>query len=363
VTRVIYFINGFIRGGAEKGLIHLVENGAFEGTDLRVVAIIRGTGEYLTTLRELGVDVEVYWNAERMGIGHWLRSLGRLRALLAREKPDVLILSLPQANIVGRLAALFSPRTVVASFEHNTHLAKRLYEWLFRFTSFRVNWVLADCEATAAEARRRLYWREPPRTNVLSLTSFPAAGSNGQGSPPRFTIVNAGRFTRTKNQAAIIDALAILRARGRDVQAVLFGEGALREACIDRAGERGVSDRVVFAGYTGDWFNAPGSVFVVASLHEGLCMVALEAMNAGLPVIAPRVGGLRDYGEDARVLWIKAPTGEAIAAAVERAMDDPSLLQTMRDAGRRTVDARFGDQRVAADYAAFAKALRSLPAS
>ena len=61
-------------------------------------------------------------------------------------------------------------------------------------------------------------------------------------------------------------------------------------------------------------------------------MVALEAMNAGLPVIAPRVGGLRDYGEDARVLWIEAPTSDAIAGAVERAMDDPSLLQSMRDA-------------------------------
>ncbi len=363
MTRVVYFINGFIRGGAEKGLIHLIENGAFEGTRLRVVAIIRGTGEYLIALRELGVEVDVYWDVERMRIGHWLRSVARLRALLAREQPDVLVLSLPQANIVGRVAALFAPRTVVASFEHNTHLAKRLYEWLFRLTSFRVNWVLADCEATAAEARRRLYWREPPKTSVLSLTSFPPARPTERPSPPRFTIVNAGRFTHTKNQVAIIDALAALRARGRDVQAVLFGEGALREACIDRARARGVSDRVTFAGYDGDWFKAPGSVFVVSSLHEGLCMVALEAMNAGLPVIAPRVGGLRDYGEDAQVQWIETPTGDAIARAVERVMDDPSLLGTMRDAGRRTIDARFGDKRVASEYAAFAEALRSLPIS
>jgi len=360
--RVLYLINGFKRGGAERGVLHLLEHGAFARCELTVLSIIADQRAHVEELRRKGATVKFLSPATKMTVWHWLRAVPLFIAAIFRTRPDLLILSLPQANIAGRIAALAFPRLKLASFEHNTHLAKPFYERLFRFTSRRVDWLLADCETTANEVRERLYRKSPERQIVLPLVSFSRSldisGAAADGRP--FTVVNAARFTDVKNQRAMILAARILKDKGCSVRFILFGEGPNLTQCESLARALDVTDMVSFPGFDPNWAEHPADLFIVASKHEGLCIVALEAMSRGVPVLATRVGGLKDYGESAKVCFLEHSDATAIADSVAGLAKNPALLAEMRASGRETVLKRYSDETINARCAAFSDDIHGL---
>lgn len=362
--RVLYVINNFNRGGAELGLIHLVRNGAFSGCDLKVVSVVRGSGEPLAELAQLGVKIDCLSPRKRMRTLDWLLSLPRILAALMGYRPDFVMLSLPQANIAGRMAVaaakLLGQKPTVISFEHNTHLSKPIFERLYRLTSGVVNWLVADCEATAAEARARLYRSAPEKVIILPLVSFspisdPEARRGGSERP--FTLLSAARLTPVKNQGAIIRAVHLLKSRGIAVGLKLFGEGRCGQSYADLVRSLSLQDEVSLLGYCERWTEHPADAFIVASLHEGLCISALEAMSRGLPVIATRVGGLTDYGDAAQVVFVNEPSPEELASAIASLIDNPRRRGAMAEAGYRMINSRFSEEQIRRAYSAFSTSL------
>ena len=108
------------------------------------------------------------------------------------------------------------------------------------------------------------------------------------------TILSIGRLTGAKNHEAALQALAGLT--DRDFRYVLLGDGEERERLIALAAELGLSDRVTFAGHRSDIrpYLLDADMFLLPSLWEGFGLAAVEAMNAGLPVIASDVPGLSE---------------------------------------------------------------------
>jgi hypothetical protein len=361
--RVLYLINSLAEGGAEKGLAALIEGGAFEGLELKVAVLAEGGGAYRARLEALGVRPENLSGADRLTLPGLLRAALALCGLLDRWRPRAMILSLPQANLLGRIAALGRP-ILVASFEHNTRLAKPAYEWGFRLTSPRVDWLVADADRTALEARRRLYWSKPLSTWVLPLAGFgphpPARPVTAAGTGAPFQIVTAGRLTAAKNHGALIAAVAILvQDRLKPVALTIYGEGPLRPALERQIAEAGLGDRVRLAGFRPDWAGDPGDLFVLPSVHEGLSLATLEAMHAGIPVLASRVGGLHDYGQAAITLDPADLSPERLAQAIGALMDDPGRRAILQADGQRLVGERFGLEVVTARYRDFNRALRA----
>jgi glycosyltransferase involved in cell wall biosynthesis len=363
--RVYYFINGFQRGGAEQGLLRLVAGGAFEGCDLRVASIIGGDDGMIERLNALGAQVTVFVDRSRMKFGDLLKVAPRLLNALADFRPDVTILSLPQANILGRLASYLAPAGIIASFEHNTHLANRLYEVAYRLTSRRVSWTLADAPSTARDAQRRLYLGAPRSTIILPLVSFPSPSATpaGAGTGP-LRVVNAARFTKVKNQAALVEATALLRDRGCWIDLTLFGEGPERESCLARVAALGLKDRVRLPGYVDGWGERQSfDVFALSSRHEGLCISVLEAMHGGLGVVAPLIGGIRDYGDSSVMEILGDVEAATLADALGRLDQDRSRLAAIARAGQAMVADRFSQAGVSGDYHAFSQRLHAAAAS
>jgi glycosyltransferase involved in cell wall biosynthesis len=359
--RVLYLINGFQRGGAEKGLFHLISHGAFAGCELRVLSIIDDRGGYVEDIRGYGIRVDHLFRAKAMSIWQWFAAVPLFAWTMFRFRPHLVILSLPQANIAGRIASIPFPRIKVASFEHNTFLAKPLYEKLYRWTASCVDWLIADCEKTYVEVMGKFYKGHDKKKIVLPLVSFPKsiAGSVADTGTPGdpFVIINAARFTHVKNQRTMIEAVKVLKDNGRNVRLVLYGEGALLEECQKLADSLGVAERVSFPGFDPAWATHPADLFLVTSKHEGLCIVALEAMNAGIPVLATEVGGLSDYGPAAKVRFLRSDDPADIAGAVGQIMDQPQAWAEMRAAGLTLVSARFSDASVDHVYKDFSKDL------
>lgn len=367
--RVLYVINNFNRGGAELGLIHLVRHGAFFGCKLKVVSVVRGSGEPLEELARLGVEIGCLSQQRQMRTLDWLLSFPKLLIELVRVRPDFIVLSLPQANISGRIAVAFAKlltkRPIVISFEHNTHLSKPIFERLYRITSGIVNWLVADCEATAAEAQARLYRSTPERVIILPLVSFsPIAGTELRQSGPRhpFTLLSAARLTPVKNQESIIRAIHILKSSGAEVRLKLFGEGKCRQSYVDLVQALSLHEQVQLLGYSDRWAEHPADAFIVASLHEGLCISALEAMSRGLPVIATRVGGLTDYGDAAQVMFVNSSNPEELASAIVSLMNNPGLRTSMVAAGHQMISSRFSETKIRRTYSAFSMTLRAIQA-
>ena len=103
------------------------------------------------------------------------------------------------------------------------------------------------------------------------------------------------------------------------------------EEIQEKAASLGIDSQVRFEGVTDNVF-APMSqsdLFVLPSKWEGIPMTVIEAMGTGLPVIAAQVGGLTDMVSSGYSGMLIAPTGAALAQAVETLVKDPQLRETL----------------------------------
>jgi glycosyltransferase involved in cell wall biosynthesis len=154
---------------------------------------------------------------------------------------------------------------------------------------------------------------------------------------------SVGCLAVRKDYATLLDALALLSARGRAYQAALIGDGPERESLEARARTLGIAERVHFLGERADVEHLlPGlEVFVLSSREEGIPNALLEAMAAGRPAVATAVGGTPEVLEDGETGWlVPAQAPDRLAAALEQALADPDeRARRGRNARRHALEA------------------------
>ena len=158
-------------------------------------------------------------------------------------------------------------------------------------------------------------------------------------------LIYAAEFSVRKSQNVVIRAIAQLPEH---IMLVLAGEGALREECRELAQKLGLEDRVLFPGQVRDipaWY-AMADAAVSASRSEGLPFNIMEAMYAGLPVVASQVKGHSDLIEDG-VTGLLYPYGdvEACAEQVMRLVGSEQLRRELGRNARENVE-QYGLERV-----------------
>ncbi|WP_443749123.1 glycosyltransferase [Asticcacaulis solisilvae] len=304
-SRVLYVINGFMRGGAEQGLLTILDNGFMKDADFRVFAFMKGNGTLYDALCDrIGADrVTLVSNAPKLTLPSLLIGTLRLFGVVMSWRPKVAILSLKQSNIAGRFVLGFFPGIWCVGFEHIAQLEagklKNVYEGLLKRLSGRVNEVWADCESTLVETRA-YYTPKPGRVEtVIPLFIRPAnvrtKSDYTLGSPVRLLAV--GRLIARKRYDLVLEAMARQIEKGHDLSLSIFGEGPEQGRLEALAAELGLGDRVLFKGFVKDWWGnaADYDLFVNPSDEEGFCIVAAEALMTGLPSVCTPVGGLKDY--------------------------------------------------------------------
>jgi len=176
----------------------------------------------------------------------------------------------------------------------------------------------------------------------------------GLGAAP--VLVSTSRFHPIKGVRHLLDAFALLRAAFPSVRLVLAGDGAERQNLTEQARQLGVADAVVFTGFRADVADLlrAADLFALPSLREGLPNGALEAMAAGLPVVATAADGVPDAVVDGET-GLLVPPGQAapLRDAVARLLTEPNLAARMGHAGRERVREHFSLERTLADSEAY----------
>jgi glycosyltransferase involved in cell wall biosynthesis len=269
----------------------------------------------------------------------------QLRALLAQTRPDVLHAHGLRAGAVAALALAGPPRraTALVVTVHNApppgRAAAALYAGLELIVARRAEAVLTVSGDLAARLRRRGA-RDAGRALVPAPPAAPATGDDvlalrrGLGAAARPVVFAAGRLTAQKDFATLLSAAAGWQRREPVPLLVIAGAGPQEAALRRQAAAGGVA--AAFLGQRGDVpvLLAAADVVAVPSRWEGQPLIVQEALRAGRPLVAARVGGIAELtGADGAVL-IPAGDPAALATAVTRLLDNPQAAADQAAAAR-----------------------------
>src|SRR6266508_6633200 len=297
----------------------------------------------------------------------------RLARLIRRERPDILHTHTAKAGTVGRVAALLAGRHRPPIVVHTFHgHVLRGYFGPVRSLVFRLleRWLAGHTTALIAVSPQvrddlvALRVAPPERFVVIrlgiELGERVAGAGDGRvesrrylGIPPdRFAVGWIGRMTAVKRTDDVLVAFKRLREDGVEAVLCMVGDGPDRPQLEQRAHELGIVRDTLFLGYQEDvaQFYAAFDALVLPSSIEGTPVSAIEALAAGRPVVATRVGGVPDVVEEGEDGFLVEPGAtEELAERLAQLARDPALREQMGRAGRERVLPRYAVDRLVED--------------
>jgi glycosyltransferase involved in cell wall biosynthesis len=342
--RVLYVITKADLGGAQVHLLDLL--GGLRNRIDPVVALGE-EGFFSDAVRRLGISCHIVPNLVHAvsPVKDW-RALRETAALIRAIRPDVVHAHTSKAGVIGRMAAWWEGTPSV--FTAHTWCFAEGTSWKWRFIgipSEKLAGHLGAVIINVSDANRRLAMAHRigrPGRVIRIWNGIADVSSRAQpGVREAPTIVMVARFAPQKNQALLLRAVA-----GMDcpLRILFVGDGPTEPALQDEACQLGIQDRVQFLGSRMDVADilANAHIFALPSNWEGFPLSILEAMRAGLPVVASDVGGVAEAVNDGSTGFLIRPGDlDTFRARLLSLVESPVLRQRMGQAGRDRYAAHF----------------------
>ena len=378
--KVLHLINHFQLGGTERQAVLLLQHLDRNRYDVRLAALSTA-GPLFEEVARIYPDVEEYpltsfynYNA--------LKQVIRLRTFLRKNHIRIIHTHEFWSGVLAVIAARFTGTQVIASQRHLRMSDRRAHLWgrrvlnavadrvlvnadAIRRQILETSWVVpakvvvvrnglahAENGAHAASSSDRIVCDERQEGFSLGYRSARAVLINKLGISDTSIIVGTVANLRpVKGHRYLIDAAAQVLQACPNVHFVFIGEGELRNALEGQVKDLGIADNVHFIGHREDArFLASGfDLAVLASLHEGMPNTVLEAMAAGVPVVATAVGGVTEIIVDKETGFL-VPPGDtaAMAHCLRSALGQDHLRMAIGMSGHRFVCRTFSVERMVA---------------
>ncbi|MBI3090344.1 MAG: glycosyltransferase [Candidatus Tectomicrobia bacterium] len=372
----ILFVHETLRiGGAEKVRAMALRHLPRQRYEVEVCCI-EEVGAIGEELRRLGVPVTCL---NTRGKSYNLRAAWRLYRFLKAKRFDVVQSSLFLANLHARLAAILAgvPHRIIEEHSVADRFGKRLtflYRWLDEWLARRTDIIICCAEAVRAHVAgmERIDARKfRVLHNGLDATDIeaPLRASEQAGLREELGLIGAGpvigsigSFAPWKGKDDLVPALGEVVRLFPEARLVLVGNAATEHGRRLRAQfeAAGLAKHVLFPGERRDVGRLLHlfDLYVSPSHYDALPMAVLEAMAAGLPVVATLVGGVPEIvapGETG--LLVGVGESRALAAAMLELLEDPARARRWGEAGRRRVRDLFSVSRYIAGLEAIYDAL------
>ncbi|MDF0667323.1 MAG: glycosyltransferase family 4 protein [Nitrospira sp.] len=291
-----------------------------------------------------------------------LAALWKLVALLRQEQPDIVHTHTSKAGVLGRLAAWITgvPKIVHTPHGHvfYGHFGS-IRSWIFLQIERGLAWITDELIALTPVERTEHLERGvglPDRFAVIpsgiDIDRFKQARTAGKvmpewfDCPPDATVIGSvGWLTGIKGHRFLVDAVAQLKQEHPHLHLVILGSGDQHDALLRQAGQAGITQALHLVGRREDVELALAGMdcFVLPSLNEGMGRALIEAMAAGLPVIASRTGGIPALIEDEKN-GLLVPPGDslALAVALRRILFDPTWARTLGQQAMLSIGTDYG---------------------
>jgi len=350
--RIAILLHDFAPGGSERIAVRLANEWARQG---RMVTLLVGNeGGALRRMVEADIAVIAAEPPVKRAWGMRRRLARRLPGLVAAARPQLLFVpGNYHFPIVARFARRRDRPAIVAKLSNpvtrngRSRLAQALFDAVLRQRLGRVEAVIAMSPALAGEAEAVLGRGSVVAIAQPSLPDQPPPSGPATAEP---VIIAAGRFVVQKRFDLLLAAMA--RLATADARLVLLGDGPGRAALSAQVRRLGLVGRVAMPGHVDDIRAAldGARLCVISSDYEGYPAVAVEALAAGVPVVATDCSpAIRELLGDPALGTIVPPRdAAALAAAIDARLSGPPPVRAAL--ARSVTGHRIGP--IAAEYLA-----------
>jgi len=297
------------------------------------------------------------WKPNSFDLFNLIGGLFRLFSLL-RNQVKAIITFTPHSNLLGLPLAWLAGVPVRVGTHHGyIEGSSARLSWVHgRLTN---SWLCGAMAAVSEQVRGYAIEREGVKENKLvviengieslrveKLSEAERSALRAEIGVPdgAVLLLTVGRLTLQKGHTVLLDAIAQMKTSEPLPVFVFAGDGPLRTELEQRAQQLGIAQQVRFLGVREDVNELllAADIFVQPSLWEGLSLALLEALLAGLPVLATRVEGVVDVVEDGRSALLVPPNdATALATAIARLLKDADLRKVLGLVGQQRVKARY----------------------
>jgi glycosyltransferase involved in cell wall biosynthesis len=319
-----------------------------------VTVVVGGAGMYVDILRERNLPVVSIPNLTR-GVSPTgeVAAYHEIKAALSEIRPDIVSTHSSKAGILGRMAAhkLGIPSIFTAhgwSFTQGLPVRQRIPAIIAERIAARYGNLVITVSNHDRELAMRYSIDRPDRVVAIHNgmpDNAPEYRANHDAEVPRLIMI--ARFEPQKDHATLISALADLRHLPWTLD--LIGDGHGRAAVEERLRTLGLDNRVRLVGYSGDVATllSQSQVFLLISDWEGLPRSILEAMRAGLPVVATDVGGVSESVEDGVTGFVVPRRSvNSLKQALHQILYDANVRRVMGRLGRARYEQHFTFERM-----------------
>lgn len=355
--KVLMLIDHLDAGGAQSLLVDLVE-GLDRARFEPLVCVLRASSLHVPRLRQRGVPVF------ELGTGRFdPRKFFRLRALMRRERPDIVHTHLSAARVLGGLAVACLGGSKLICHDHSGEESLRKNAafalWmLYPLERFLMRWTHALIAVSGDTARFARGVKGLPENKIRVVYNGIATRRFETGdaetgvrwrraygiAEDAYVIGALGRLSHQKGIRHLVEAAPRILAAAPGARFVVAGQGPLRGSLEAQARRLGVAEAFCFSGHHGEVepIYRALDLFVLPSEYEPFGLVVLEALACGRPVIAAAVGGVPEIMENGRDGVLVPPGNPArLAEAVLWLMNAPELAAHLAEKGRARVQEHF----------------------
>jgi glycosyltransferase involved in cell wall biosynthesis len=283
---------------------------------------------------------------------------GRVRNIVEQEGIEITHAHGYKADFYALLARRGTGVPVSATC-HNwlgTSFSTRLYGWLDRYLLRFFDGIAAVSKSVAdqlTEAGVRQEVRVIPNGVASGFVENLPDSGNAFGQAGQIVVGSVGRLSSEKGTIFFVEAAAKLCREFANVSFVHVGDGPSREVLEAQVRQLGIERQFIFAGQRQDMAQVYRSfdVFVLPSLMEGMPMALLEAMSAGLPIVATTVGSVPSVLNRSDIGHLVPPRdSEALAAAIRPFLEDRAKRESFGAGAKKRVQEHFSASAMARKY-------------